>query len=192
MGRYRTGLETRSRILSATRQLLSEAGLEGTTIEAICRRAQVRPGSFYNLFESKDEVILTLIGEAIAAVDPHPDASGEDSLSELVEAYVQFVTGQPDLAKIYLQLAVSGGLTDRTLGERMLRHHRRRVDRFSEAMRRDDSGLSAPEARFRSERLLATLNGLAFIALLDPAFDLPAHVPFPSRPLEPQRVTARP
>ncbi|MFQ5968418.1 MAG: TetR/AcrR family transcriptional regulator [Acidimicrobiia bacterium] len=176
MARYRTGIETRSRILEATRALLGEVGLDGTTIKAICQRAAIKPGSFYNLFESKDEAILSVIADAIAAVDPRPDGAGHDSIPELVDAYLDFVLGQPDLAKIYLQLAVSGGLTDPVLAHRMLGHHHRRVDRFSDALRRESLELSEEEARLRSERLLATLNGLAFVSFLDPEFDLRTHV----------------
>ncbi|HEY5579474.1 MAG TPA: TetR/AcrR family transcriptional regulator [Acidimicrobiia bacterium] len=176
MARYRPGIETRDRILAATRELLGEVGLDGTTIKAICGRARVQPGSFYNLFESKDEAVLTVIGQAITAVDPHPEGVGKDSIAELVDAYLRFVTGQPDLAKIYLQLAVSGGLTDPALAHRMLGHHHRRVGRFSDAMRRDHPELSPDESRLRTEHLLATLNGLAFVSLLDADFDLVGHV----------------
>ncbi len=176
MARYRTGLETQSRILEATRGLLGEVGLEATTIKAICERAGVQPGSFYNLFESKDEAILAVIADAIAAVDPHPDGVGRDSTKELVDAYLAFVSGQPDLAKIYLQLAVSGGLTHPALSQRMLRHHHRRVQRFADAMRREYPEMSEGEVELRTEHLLATLNGLAFVRFLDPAFDLRRHV----------------
>ena len=176
MARYRTGIETRARILEATRGLLGDVGLDGTTIKAICERADVQPGSFYNLFESKDEAILAVIADAIAAVDPHPHGAGSDSVSELVDAYLDFVAGQPDLAKIYLQLAVSGGLTDPVLAHRMLGHHHRRVERFSDALLRQSPELTDAQATLKSERLLATLNGLAFVSFLDPEFDLRAHV----------------
>jgi AcrR family transcriptional regulator len=178
MARYKPGLKTRERILDATRRLLGEVGLEGTTLKAICDRAGVRAGSFYNLFETKDEAVLTVIGEAITAVDPDPGGEGTETLPDLVDAYLRFVTGEPDLAKIYLQLAVSGGMTDPTLRHRMLGHHHRRVARFAEALKRGRPELSDAEVAFRTETLLAALNGLAFVGFLDPSFDLRTHADF--------------
>ncbi|MBM3696633.1 MAG: TetR/AcrR family transcriptional regulator, partial [Actinobacteria bacterium] len=57
--RYRAGLETQERILAATRALLAEGSLEGITLKGICERAGVLPGSFYNLFETKEEAVVT-------------------------------------------------------------------------------------------------------------------------------------
>ena len=85
--RNRAGRETRDRIVSAIRELLADIGLDGLTIKAICDRAGVKSGSFYNLFPSKEQAILTVVGEAIAAVDPHPDAPEQDSLQELIDAH---------------------------------------------------------------------------------------------------------
>ena len=157
--------------MAATRELLVEEGLEGTTLKAICDRADVRAGSFYNLFDSKEAVVLRVVGEAIAAVDPDPEGQHSESVEALVDAYIAFITGEPLLARIYLQIAVAGSLGDGTLGKRFLRHHERRMARFSDAMRRDASDLDLAEADARSEMLVATLNGLAFHLILDPDFD---------------------
>ena len=86
--RYRVGLETRTRILEATRDLVAAQGLEKTTIKAICEKAGILVGSFYNLFESKEEAILTVVADAIRAVGPEDE---EATLHELVDAYVDFV-----------------------------------------------------------------------------------------------------
>lgn len=178
MARYKAGLETRQRILDATRLLLGEVGLEGTTLKAICDRAGVQPGSFYNLFETKNEAVITVIGEAIAAVDPDPAHEGTDTIDELVEAYLRFMTEKPVVARIYLQLAVGGGLSDPEMGPRMLGHHRRRVARFADAMRRVEDDLTQEEATRRTEILLAGLNGLAYVSFIDPDFDLRTHASY--------------
>ena len=171
MARYEPGIRTEARIIDATRELLSEEGLEGTTLKAICDRAEVRAGSFYNLFDSKEAVVLRVVGEAIAAVDPDPDGQQTESVDDLVQAYVAFVTGEPLLAKIYLQIAVSGSLGDGSMGKRFLGHHQLRMARFAAAMRRDDETLDSDDAEARAEMLVATLNGLAFHVMLDPDFD---------------------
>ncbi len=173
MARYRPGLQTRDRILESTRWLLARAGLDGTTLAAILDRAKVRSGSFYNLFDSKDEVILTVIKEAINAVDPHPDGVGKDTVEELVGAYIEFITGQPTLAKIYLQTAVGGAMNDEALAHRVLSHHQTRVSRLADAIRRK-TGTTKAKSQTEAELLLAGLNGLAFHWLLDPSFDFAA------------------
>ena len=173
MARNQMGKETRARILAATRALLGEVGLEGATLKAICDRAGVRAGSFYNLFATKDEAVLEVVREAIRAVDPHPASEGVDTVAELVDAYVEFITGDPIVARIYLQIAVGGGLTDEEMGRRMRRHQERRIGRFAEAMAR--SGQSEHEAKRNAEAMVATLNGLAFNWLLDERLDFAGH-----------------
>ncbi len=171
--RYRVGLETRTRILEATRDLVASQGLDGTTIKAICDRAGILAGSFYNLFASKEEAIFTVVADAIRAVDPDPD--GPNTLTELIEAYVDFIETQEPAARVYLTVAVTGGLTDPDIRSRMLRHHEQRVDRFAEALLSARPDLTEEEIRQRVEALLAALNGLAFHRLLDPSFDLRRH-----------------
>lgn len=175
MGRNRAGIETHRRILDATRLLLADVGLEGTTLKAICDRARVQAGSFYNLFETKEEVVLTVVREAIEAVDPDPDNVGRDTVADLIEAYIAFIEGQPELARVYIQIAVGGANTTEHLSGRVHRHHRRRVERFTSAMRRDHPELTADEAERRAVLLLSTLNGLALSSIVDPPFDFGVH-----------------
>ena len=173
--RYRAGVETRHRILDALRPLLADAGLEGTTIKALCHRAEIRPGSFYNLFSSKEEAIVTVVREAIEAVDPDPAHEGRDTVKDLIEAYIRFIEDEPTLARIYLQMAAGAGANDDHLGGRLLRHHRNRLDRFADAMARQHPGWDPAEARRRAEFLLAALNGMTLARALDPTFDFAAY-----------------
>ena len=175
VARYQAGIRTEARIIEATRALLGEVGLEGTTLKAICDRAGVGAGSFYNIFETKEEVVMRVVGEAIAAVDPDPEGLHNDSVDDLVEAYIAFIVGEPLLARIYLQIAVSGALGDGSAGKRFLRHHARRIDRFSDAMARQEGGSDLEQIAARTEVLVASLNGLAFHWVLDPGFDFAAH-----------------
>ena len=172
--RYRAGIETRDRILDALRSLLADGGLEGTTIKAICQQAAIRPGSFYNLFDSKEEAIVTVVREALEAVDPDPAREGRDSVEDLVEAYIRFIEDEPALARIYLQMVTAAGKDD-SLGGRLLRHHRNRLDRFADAMGRQHPAWGTAEARNNAEFLLAALNGMTLARTLDPAFDFATH-----------------
>jgi len=171
MGRNQSGIRTRERIIDATRGLLAESGLEGTTLAAICARAGIRAGSFYNLFDSKEEAVLLVVRQAIDAVDPDPAHVGKDTVADLVDAYIKFVTGEPGIARIYLQVAVNGGMSDRPIHDRVIAHHQRRLERFRDAALRADPGADPVRVTRDTEILLATLHGLAFRSLLDDNFD---------------------
>ncbi|MDX1510613.1 MAG: TetR/AcrR family transcriptional regulator [Nitriliruptorales bacterium] len=174
MGRNRVGVRTRRRILDATRALLAEeGGEESVTLKAIQDRAGVGAGSFYNLFETKEEAIFEVVREAIAAVDPDPSGEGTESIEDLVGAFARFFDDNPLVARIYLKLAVGGGLTDRALAERVLRSHRERVRRFGDALIR--AGVAAGDAPLAAERLLSALTGFALHAQLQPEYDFLAH-----------------
>ena len=175
MARYQAGIRTEARILDATRALLSENGLDGTTHKAICERAGIRVGSYYNLFDSKESVELRAVGDAIATVDPDPAHLGTETVDDLVEAYINFVTKSSVAARIYVQIAVSGALNNGELHHRIQRHHEQRVERFRDAMLREDAALSAEAATEQAEVLLATLSGLAFRAALDERFSFEDH-----------------
>lgn len=170
--RNRAGQATYDRILDAARRLLSERGFDATTVKAICQEAGVQAGSLYHLFESKEHVVLSVVGEAIAAADPGPDTDG---LEALVETYVRFVTDQRTLARVYLMVAVSGGLTHEATRHRVLRHHQERIVRFRDALLQDGPHLDPSEGTRRAEAILAALNGYALHGLLDPAFDFAGH-----------------
>ncbi len=173
--RYRAGLETREKILDATRELLAGVGLDGTTISAICGKAGIRAGSFYNLFSSKEEAVLTAVREAITAVDPDPARRGDETVEDLIEAYIRFITGEPVLARVYLRIAVGGAMSDPAIAERVLRHHQARVERLREALLRSREDLGLAEAELAAEAMLAAMNGYAIHSMLDPGFDFASH-----------------
>ena len=59
--------------------------------------------------------------------------------------------------------------------DRVLRSHRRRLDRFAEACRREDPALGPDAARERAQAILASLTGFGLTSLIDPTFDMAAH-----------------
>lgn len=173
VARYQVGVQTEARIIEATRTLLAEGGMEAATLKTICDRAEVRSGSFYNLFDSKEDVIIRVVRESITAVDPDPDGAGTDTIDELVDAYIRFLEEEPKMARVYVMAALAGESSTDSARRRFLRHHMRRVERFADAMGRSDSGLTPEAAQVRAELLLGALDGLAFRWALDPTFDFP-------------------
>lgn len=175
MARYQVGIQTETKIIEATRSLLAEGGMEAATLKAICDRAEVRSGSFYNLFDSKEDVIIHVVRESIDAVDPDPDHAGTDTVDDLVSAYIRFFHEEPELAKVYVIAALTGESSANGARRRFLRHHLRRVERFADALARRNEDLDAEDSEMRAELLLGALDGLAFRWALDGDFDFAAY-----------------
>ena len=178
MARYQVGLQTEAKIIDATRSLLAEGGVEAATLKAICDRAEVRSGSFYNLFDSKEEAIIRVVRESIDAVDPDPEGEGTDTVDDLVDAYIRFFEEDPQLARVYVITGLSTEATGNGARRRFLRHHERRVQRFADAMSRADTSLDRVQATVNAEILLGALDGLAFRWFLDSSFDLDRYAHF--------------
>ncbi|MDX1449966.1 MAG: hypothetical protein R3246_12985, partial [Acidimicrobiia bacterium] len=90
-------------------------------------------------------------------------------------AFVRFVDDRRDLARVYITVGLSGGITDAAIRSRMIRHHNERVTRFAAALRRDRPDLDEAEAQRTVEALLAALNGYTLQTMLDPDFDFAGH-----------------
>ena len=53
--------DARERLISAAGNLFCESGYHGTTIDAICERANVRKGTFYHFFTSKEDLAVAAL-----------------------------------------------------------------------------------------------------------------------------------
>jgi AcrR family transcriptional regulator len=67
--RQRQALDTRRRIVEATRRLLQSEGYAGMTIEAIAHRAQVSAQSVYAIFKSKTGILIALLDQSTFGPD---------------------------------------------------------------------------------------------------------------------------
>jgi AcrR family transcriptional regulator len=67
--RQRQALDTRRRIVEATRRLLQSEGYAGMTIEAIAQRAQVSAQSVYAIFKSKTGILIALLDQSTFGPD---------------------------------------------------------------------------------------------------------------------------
>lgn len=84
---------TQARLVEAAMVCFSEDGYEGTTVEAITKRAGVAKGTFFNYFETKADVLLYVgaiqedwMLEQIQRIESDPGDSVLDSLMELMVA----------------------------------------------------------------------------------------------------------
>jgi len=76
--------ETADRITQAASALFGERGVEGTTIADLCDRADVARQTFFNHFDSKQDLVRELARrghdffvEAVLAAQKHPGSTGE-------------------------------------------------------------------------------------------------------------------
>jgi AcrR family transcriptional regulator len=81
---------TRQKLTSAARGLIAEKGVEGLRISEITERADVALGSFYNHFESKEELVEEVVSDTIEAMAAAIEATME-TLADPAEA-VSFAT----------------------------------------------------------------------------------------------------
>ena len=88
-------------ILATARSMLAEDGYESTTIRSLAERAKVAPGTLYNLYRSKDELIhaavadlLDEIGERAARLAP----SGLPRMLYLASESRNTIVGNPAYA----------------------------------------------------------------------------------------------
>jgi TetR/AcrR family transcriptional repressor of nem operon len=63
--------DTRTRLIEAARHLFWERGYAATGLAEILARAGANSGSFYHFFESKDDLLRTVLDTYAAALEPH-------------------------------------------------------------------------------------------------------------------------
>ena len=58
--RQMQALTTKNKIYNATFELIKSQGLQNVTVEAICLKAEVSVGSFYNSYKSKNDILMDI------------------------------------------------------------------------------------------------------------------------------------
>jgi len=128
-------LDTRTRILSVTRQLFEELGEKNVTTDMIARRAQVAKGTIFAHFEDRPNLVAAIgaqeleaiIGKISASVRVQTDANLTDRLMLVYQPLLRFFAGKPEFARLYVNSAAhaasewSAGFIEACLGsERIL------------------------------------------------------------------------
>jgi AcrR family transcriptional regulator len=94
--RQKRVVRTRRKLKDAALDVFSEKSIDAATVEEITDKADLGKGTLYQHFEDKEEIVVTLIEEAvehliecIRACDPAP-ATIEDMLEHLLNAHYEF------------------------------------------------------------------------------------------------------
>lgn len=101
---------TRLRLVDAARALITEKGVAGLRISEITEGAGVALGSFYNHFESKEELVDAVVGESLAAVadalaaSPTEDHDAAELVATAIRRFVGLAYSEPDFARLVVHL----------------------------------------------------------------------------------------
>jgi AcrR family transcriptional regulator len=101
---------TRQKLTDAARTLISEKGVAGLRISEITERADVALGSFYNHFESKEELVEAVVADTIVALTEAIVARMEqlddpaEGVSYANRQFVRLAYDNPDLAWLLVNL----------------------------------------------------------------------------------------
>jgi len=113
MQKMRKGERTRNRIFQAASDLFLREDFERVTVDAIVEKAGVSKGTFYLYFESKDELIASLLSDYVSGLDTEykahvdalpPDVPGDEALLSLVGKIcdiICFTVGYDSIMNLY-------------------------------------------------------------------------------------------
>ena len=100
--RERRQRKIKQAILQATRELISENGVQGISLRAIARRIDYSPAGLYEYFDSKHQLLETVRSEGLNHLrgyleDVPSDLSPLERLFEVGLAYLEFARREPEL-----------------------------------------------------------------------------------------------
>ena len=124
---------TLQRITRASLELIAENGVDGTTVNAIVRRAGSSVGSFYARFNGKDDLLVYLDERIWEAAEVRWDEATGEGWED--RAVPEVVSG---LARLYAELDLM---------------HRAARDSLAQAMRGPGAGPSEAAVRFKAKIL---------------------------------------
>ena len=77
-------LERQKNILATARDLLAEIGYARTTIRLLAEKAEVAPGTLYNLYKSKDALIIAAVEEVLADLSQGAEDTSEPGFNRII------------------------------------------------------------------------------------------------------------
>ncbi len=125
--------------MDAARSVFARQGMDVTTINQITEEADVGFGSFYNHFESKEEIVAAVLEQVVAEAGAAIDRATSDIAdpAEVVaiahRSLIAWASTDPELAWLLVRLNASHDALLTTLGSYAARDLKRGIDagRFS-------------------------------------------------------------
>ncbi len=106
--------EIRELIVTAATSLIEEHGLEGLSAREVARKINYSPGTLYNVFADRDEIILTIEARLLDRLDSHlskvRNGKGpREYVVELARAYLEFTHENPKLWTLLFEHRLANG-----------------------------------------------------------------------------------
>lgn len=167
----------RATILEAARVLLSEEGLDALSMRAIAKRIEYSPGTIYLYFRDKDDLIRSLVMEAMnlllrymrrAIADIGPDATPAQQHRATGYAYVRFAMENTAHFRVMFEIPGVAQMVDcPQAGDREPMPDHESFDFVTELLRRAvvAGELSIPEPRHGALVGWGLLHGLVSLFL---------------------------
>jgi len=112
-------LERQANILATTRDMLAEVGYSATTMRGLASRAQVAPGTLYNLYRSKDALVFAAVEDLLDELAQRAiDASvgGLERILALIEQISTTIEDSPAYAEAMARALFRAEKSDPLIG----------------------------------------------------------------------------
>lgn len=138
----RKGLETRERILAASRMVVGRDGFVAFRMQDVAQEAEVSQGALYRYFENKNDLFLSLIGdihmalyEASRAKESKFKDQPFETLRESNRGYLYHYRENADIMRAFIEAT----MVNKQIWEMWWWMRKRHIDRFVTALKRDFS-----------------------------------------------------
>ncbi|MDX2257655.1 MAG: TetR/AcrR family transcriptional regulator [Hyphomicrobiaceae bacterium] len=164
-----TAEELRELILTAATELVLEGGFAAVSAREIARKIEYSPGTLYNAFRNLDDVLLTLEGRLLDALDERlravpPSVEPRQNVHDLAKAYLAFTHENPRLWNLLFEHHLA---PDTPIPEWFMTKLDGLMGRLEAALRPivrgHDPGVCAKAARV----LWASVHGIASLSTAD-------------------------
>jgi AcrR family transcriptional regulator len=91
---------TRARLIEAARGVFAEEGYAGASIQAIAARADITSGTIYRHFESKAELLLAVVDEAVFAIPLFARLTSDEENTDAFFARLVSAYADPELRQV--------------------------------------------------------------------------------------------
>lgn len=108
-GRQTRSLGTRNRLILAAKSVMAETSVDAVTIDVIVQKAGVGKGSFYNHFQSKEDLFFATLDEIFAEIADQvmlAIKAVDDPAEELaigIRMYVRLATADPEIGRLIIK-----------------------------------------------------------------------------------------
>lgn len=160
--------DRKDQLLDAALQVFAEEGYHSASVSKIAKHAGVSKGLMYNYFQSKEEVLLTLVRAlfdyAMTTLKIQPDEEfSKERFAEIIALSVDIPLKEPQRWKLYMSLAFQADVT-----ELLMREMAPRMGGYMQSMAQyfQSKGYEDPVAAMRV--FSAILDGVQMHCLLDP------------------------